>query len=203
MQLSSEFSLERSTGFEPLVVWKARNRAPVFLRPVASICQVVWLSARFRLRIVSLFILWLVAAMATGCLAQDFTPPPGPSNNPVAPGIPILPDQPPNPGPVFPILQDQQPRLGPGFPIPQNQQPSLGVPTVEPGFWPPTAASEGTEPPAISVGPSPDAQGRSNDAGLPDEMVGSGGMGGFRGGMNPVDSVRYSVLWFPRVPVQG
>ena len=28
-------------------------------------------------------------------------------------------------------------------------------------------------------------------------------MAGFRGGMNPVDSVRYSVLWFPTVPVQG
>jgi hypothetical protein len=59
------------------------------------------------------------------------------------------------------------------------------------------------------AGPSPDSQGRGNDAWLPDDMIGFAGMGGmegmgsFRGGMNPVDSVRYSVLWFPTVPVQG
>jgi hypothetical protein len=34
-------------------------------------------------------------------------------------------------------------------------------------------------------------------------MGGFGGTGGFGGGMNPVDSVRYSVLWFPKVPVGG
>ena len=28
-------------------------------------------------------------------------------------------------------------------------------------------------------------------------------MGGFGGGMNPTDSFRYSVLWFPKVPVGG
>ena len=30
-----------------------------------------------------------------------------------------------------------------------------------------------------------------------------GEMRGFGGGMNPTDSIRYSVLWFPKVPVGG
>ena len=57
--------------------------------------------------------------------------------------------------------------------------------------------------------PQPDSQAKGNDAWLPDDMMGFGGMGGmgdmggFGGGMNPSDSVRYSVLWFPNVPVQG
>jgi hypothetical protein len=32
---------------------------------------------------------------------------------------------------------------------------------------------------------------------------GMGGMGGFGGGMNPVDSVRYGLVWLPTVPIKG
>ena len=81
------------------------------------------------------------------------------------------------------------------------------MPLVEPGFWPPAAAA-GPEQPPVATGPGPNSQGNSNDAWLPDDMMGFGGMGGmgaggFGGGMNPSDSFRYSVLWFPKVPVQG
>ncbi len=147
----------------------------------------------------------LAATMATAGLGQDFTPPSVPSGH----------------GP------------GPGFPIPPNQQPSLGGPVVAPGSGSPSAGAAGPnqspvmpepsgpppaqvpglnvlpEQPPISAGTNPDSQGKSNDAWLPDDMMGFGGMGGmggmgaFGGGMNPTDSVRYSVLWFPTVPVQG
>ncbi len=64
------------------------------------------------------------------------------------------------------------------------------------------------EQPPIATGPSPDPQGNDHGAWLPDDMLGFGGMGGmgmggFGGGMNPTDSVRYSALWFPKVPVEG
>ncbi len=64
------------------------------------------------------------------------------------------------------------------------------------------------EQPPIATGPSPDPQGNGNVAWLPDDMMGFGGMGGmgmggFGGGLNPTDSVRYSALWFPKVPVGG
>jgi hypothetical protein len=87
-----------------------------------------------------------------------------------------------------------------------NQQPDIGLPVVEPGFWPPPAAPTLPEQPPSTAGTGRDLQGNRNDAGLPDDMMGfggRGGMGGFGGGMSPLDSVRYSAIWFPNVPVQG
>ena len=172
----------------------------------------------------------LAAAMATACLGQDFMPPPGPSGNGPGPGYSIPPNQPPSPVPGYSIPPSQPPNPDPGFPIPSNPQFGSGSPVVQPGSWSPPAGAAGPDqspvlmgpsgpPPAqvpglnilpeqspVPSGPSPDSQEKSNDGWLPDDMMGFGGMGGMggsRGGMNPSDSVRYSVLWFPNVPVQG
>ncbi len=56
------------------------------------------------------------------------------------------------------------------------------------------------------TGPGFDSRANGDETWLPDDMLGFGGMGGFGeggrgGGMNTVDSVRYSVIWLPKVPV--
>ncbi|MGO9115149.1 MAG: hypothetical protein ACLP9L_38545 [Thermoguttaceae bacterium] len=78
----------------------------------------------------------------------------------------------------------------------------------EPGFGPPPGVVILPEQPTVPAGPIPDSQGKSNDAWLPDDMMGFGGMGGMDGmggfrGMNPADTFRDTVMWFPTVPVQG
>ncbi len=122
---------------------------------------------------------------------------PMPLNQQPGLGPPVI-----TPGPGLPMPSNQGP--GPGFPNPQNQQPGLGAPVVEPGAWPPVAPAAGSEQPPVTAGPGPGSQGNGNDAGEFGDMMGfggmggMGGMGGFGGGMNPVDSVRYAVIWFPK-----
>ncbi len=135
----------------------------------------------------SICILGLAATMTTVGMGQDFTPPTGP-------------------GPGFSPPQNQPPSPGPEFPAPQNQPPNLDGPVAQPGLGlPPDAA--GLQQLPATAWPSTDSQGKGNDAWLPDDMIGFGGMGGMGemrglgGGMNPADSFRYSVLWFPKVPV--
>ena len=139
-------------------------------------------------------VLGLAATMATACLGQGFAP----SSGPAGEGL----------NPVLPTPSNQLPGPGPLIPAPMNQPSSPAMPLVEPGFWPPTPAT-GPEQPPVTAGQGPNSHANGNDTWLPDDMVGFGGMGGmgggggFGGGMNPSDSIRYSVLWFPKVPVQG
>ena len=161
-------------------------------------------------------VLGLAAAMASACLGQDFTPPPGPPG----PGFSIPPNQ--QPGPGFAIPPNQQPDPGapvpvpgPGFSIPPNQQPNFGPPVPQPRpFVPPNADGQagkpdvpaaGSDQPPVTAGAGHNSQENGNGGEFGD-MMGFGGregMGGFGGGMNPVDSVRYAVIWFPNVPVEG
>ncbi len=136
--------------------------------------------------------LGLAVTMTTACLGQGFAPPPVPNGD--------------GPGAGFSTPLNQPPGPGPGFPIPLNQQSGPGQPVVDPGFWPPLAPATGSEQPPITARPGPDSQGKGNDAWSADDMMGfggRGGMGAFGGGMSPSDSIRYSVIWFPSVPVQG
>jgi hypothetical protein len=170
-----------------------------------------------RLPLVPFSILFLAAAVSTACLAQDVTLPPGPMNNGSAPSMPMPAVQQPgpaagffapqNPAPASLVPPNQPPSFSPG-PIPQNQPLGMGEPVGQPVIGSLPAAVILPQQSPMPAGPTPDSDGKSKDPWLPDDMVGFGGMGGmgqaggFRGGMNPTDSFRYSILWFPTVPVK-
>ena len=156
--------------------------------------------------------------MATACLGQDFAPPPAPSVYGPGPGF-FRPRRTSSPapaldfylhlirrraaGPGFSPPLTSRPFAGPGFLTPLNQP--LGPAAVsQPGSWPPPPLSPGRTQSPITGGRAlfPET---ATTLGIGDMMGfgGRGGMGGFGGGMLPSNSVRYSVIWFPTVPVQG
>jgi hypothetical protein len=151
-------------------------------------------------------VLGLAVAVGAACLGQDFAPRPGPSAAGLAADLPVPQNQQPQlslPGPA-------NDAFSPEFPSWLNRTPDLGMPRVfDCDSWLPSASAVLSDQPPVAVGPSADSGGKDNDAGLPDDMLGSGGrgeMGGMSGpggGMFPVDSARYSVVWLPNVPVQG
>jgi hypothetical protein len=78
----------------------------------------------------------------------------------------------------------------------------------QPGGVPPPTAPALPELPSVTAVPGPTFGGK-DDNGVPGgdmmgfgEFGGRGGMGGF-GGMAAFDSLRYSEIWFPNVPVRG
>jgi hypothetical protein len=191
MQLPSEFRVEQSTRYRLGFVWGPRNRVAAYFQVASIAARGARRSARARLLFHSSLILALATTMATACLGQEYMPPPGAIGVGPGPGFSPPLDQQPGPGPAFSPPPNQQP--GPGFSPSLDQQPGPGAPVVEPGFWPPLGAAAAAEQPSVTARPGPDSQGKSNDAWLPDDMIGFGGMGGmegFRGGMNPSDSVR-------------
>jgi len=96
--------------------------------------------------------------------------------------------------PPAPSSQDVLSNLPPA----SNQAPALGTPVLEPsGGTTPTATALPEQVP-VTAAPSPDAE-----SGGMMRFGGMGGMDAFGGGMFPVDSVRYSAIWYPSVPVQG
>ncbi|MGA2035573.1 MAG: hypothetical protein ABSG68_25265 [Thermoguttaceae bacterium] len=126
--------------------------------------------------------LGLAAAMATAGAAQDFIPPPPASADSVAPILPLLSDQAPNPG----------------------------MPVLDPSAAAPTAATAPPEQAPGTAAPSPEFIGKNNEEREPGDMMDFGGRGGMEGlgfgsggGMFPADSFRYSAIWFPNVPVHG
>ena len=127
--------------------------------------------------------------MATALKAQDFTPPPGPTANGGAPSSPLPNQQLPSDTPPY------------GFAAP----PPGSIPPPTPVTPPPATVLP--EQPPVTATPSPDLLEKSNGEGeFGDTGFGfgeRGGMGGLGGGMHPVDSLRYSAIWFPSVPVQG
>jgi hypothetical protein len=125
----------------------------------------------------------LAVVMAVASKAQDIIPPPGSSTESGSPGSP--------------------PQL--------SEQPNPGIPTPEPNAGlPPAAEPVFPESPPGTALPGPNPGGGTN-AGPPGDTMGfddmgggmGGGLAGFAAGRFPTDSVRYSAIWFPNVPVLG
>jgi hypothetical protein len=149
----------------------------------------------------SFLFLALAVAMATVCSGQEMQP-----NQQQLPGMAaVVPAMPANPLPGLPPPNLPPPNPYPAFPVPLNVQPG---PAAAPANGPPQAADATPELPPYAFGSGPAADEKVNEAVLPDDTMGFGlggrmdGVGG-GGGMHPVDSVRYSTLWLPNVPVHG